>query len=66
MTNQTEPVVRRGLSEAEAEASRLRHGANLLSKQKRRGFLARFLANLNDPVIRILLFALVVKLIFLS
>lgn len=55
----------RGLTEAEAEESRKIHGQNVLPTVKRRSFLSRFLGNLGDPVIRILLFALFVNLIFL-
>ena len=54
----------RGLSEAEVIRSRKEHGANVLSQGKKRGFLSHFFSNLGDPVIRILLGALVVNLIF--
>ncbi len=54
-----------GLSEAEAERSRREHGENVLPRAKRRSFIRAFLANLGDPVIRILLGALCVNLIFL-
>ncbi len=55
----------RALTEEEAVRSRREHGANLLSKQKTKGFLRRFFENLNDPVIRILLAALAVNLLLL-
>lgn len=54
-----------GLTEAEVERSRREHGSNRLTKRKRKSFLRQFLSNLNDPVIRILLCALAVKLILL-
>ncbi len=54
-----------GLTREEAAASRRKHGANILSKQKRKGFFARFLTNLGDPVIRILLGALVLNLLMM-
>ncbi|MBQ7336173.1 MAG: calcium-translocating P-type ATPase, PMCA-type [Clostridia bacterium] len=54
---------RPGLSEQEAERSRREHGANVLSKQKRKSFLRQFFSNLNDPVIRILLGALIINLL---
>ena len=54
-----------GLTTEEALASRREHGANLLSPQKKRSFARRFLANLGDPVIKILLCALAVNLIFI-
>ncbi len=53
------------LTAAEAEASRKAHGSNTLSVKKRRSFLSRFIANLGDPVIRILLGALALNLLFL-
>ncbi len=55
----------KGLTEKEAEESRRIHGRNILPTVKRRSFLSRFFKNLGDPVIRILLFALFVNLIFL-
>ncbi len=56
---------RTGLSEAEAAESRRIHGENVLPKAKQRPFILAFLKNLGDPVIRILLGALVINLIFL-
>ena len=56
--------IARGLSAAEVLRSREEHGANILSQTKKRGFLAHFFSNLGDPVIRILLGALVVNLFF--
>ena len=55
---------RAGLSSSEAEASRREHGANVLSGRKTKTFIRRFFENLGDPVIRILLIALGVNLIF--
>ncbi len=54
-----------GLDEAAVEASRRTHGSNVITRQKGKSFLRRFLANLNDPVIRILLAALAVNLLLL-
>ena len=54
-----------GLTGAEVAASRREHGANILSPQKKRSFARRFLSNLGDPVIKILLCALAVNLIFM-
>ena len=56
----------KGLSEQEALASRAAHGANLLTKTRGKSIVRRFLSNLNDPVIRILLAALVINLFLLS
>ena len=53
-----------GLTEEEARASAEKNGRNIMSKQKKKGFLAHFFSNLNDPVIRILLIALGVNLLF--
>lgn len=54
----------RGLSSEEAEQSRKKHGANTLAEAKSKSFLRTFLENLGDPVIRILLGALIVNLFF--
>ncbi len=54
----------RGLTEAEVLASRDKHGANVLSGGETRGFWRLFWGNLGDPVIRILLCALGVNLLF--
>jgi calcium-translocating P-type ATPase len=54
----------RGLSTKEAEASRAKHGANTLAKAKSKSFMRTFFENLGDPVIRILLGALIVNLFF--
>ncbi len=54
-----------GLCEAEVRASREQYGGNRLTRQKPPGFAAQFLSNLNDPIIRILLGALVLNILFL-
>ena len=54
----------KGLSTAEAQASRELNGANVLKQRKSKSFITRFFENLGDPVIRILLVALAVDLIF--
>ncbi len=61
-TQQTD-TSRRGLSYAEAIRSREEHGANILTKQKKKSTLRIFLSNLGDPIIRILLGALALNLI---
>ncbi len=66
MNNTRTTVTRKeGLSEEEVQNSRREHGANRLTKQAGKSFFRRFLSNLNDPVIRILLVALAVKLLML-
>lgn len=56
---------RRGLSETEARASRETHGTNLMKKAKKKSFVRRFFENMKDPVIKILLCALAVNVIFM-
>ena len=53
-----------GLTAEEAERSWRENGKNILSKQKKKSFFSRFISNLNDPVIRILLGALVINIFF--
>lgn len=52
------------LTAAEVEAARKSHGSNTLSVKRGKSFGRRFLSNLGDPVIRILLGALAVNLVF--
>lgn len=52
------------LTPAEVAASRRRGGENRLSQKPRRGFWRQFFSNLGDPVIRILLCALGLNLLF--
>lgn len=54
-----------GLSAEEAAQSAAEHGENRLSGRKRKGLPARFLESFGDPIIRILLIALAVNVIFL-
>ena len=53
-----------GLSEDEVIASRARYGSNSLEKIKSRGLVGRFFENLSDPIIKILLIALALEVIF--
>jgi calcium-translocating P-type ATPase len=52
-----------GLREEEVAHSRRRMGENRLTRQRGRGFWSHFFANLNDPVIRILLVALLLNFV---
>ncbi len=52
------------LTAAEAEASRREHGSNRLSVKGQKSFFRQFVGNLGDPVIRILLGALVLNILF--
>lgn len=53
-----------GLSSEEVKRSRELHGDNSLRGEKKRGFFKRFFENLSDPIIRILLIALAIQVIF--
>lgn len=55
---------RYGLTSSEAESSRREHGRNVLSRKKQKSIISHFFSNLNDPVIRILLGALIVNVFF--
>ncbi len=57
-------IKNKGLTAKEVEASRQKYGSNALSQAKRKSFFARFLSNLADPIIKILLGALAVNVIF--
>ena len=52
------------LTNREAEESRREHGSNQLSVKRKKSFVRQFFENLGDPVIRILLGALVLNLLF--
>ena len=52
-----------GLSSADAALSKKLYGANTLTRKKKKGPVREFFANLSDPVIRILLFAMGINLI---
>ena len=54
-----------GLTAAEAERAARAGGTNELSRPQRTGFLRRFLAELGDPIIKILLLALGLNLLLL-
>ncbi len=56
---------RKGLTEAEVVASRAQHGANVITRGKRIGFWRKFASNLGDPVIKVLLTALALNLLFI-
>ena len=53
------------LTKDEVEASRRAGGTNELSVRRRKSFLRQFIGNLSDPVIRILLCALGLNLLFM-
>ena len=53
-----------GLTDEQVAASREKHGENILRAAKKKSFMRCFFENLGDPVIKILLAALVVNVIF--
>ena len=53
-----------GLSTRQAEESRKKHGSNVISKQKRQGFLSKLCMAFSDPIIKILCAALAVNILF--
>lgn len=65
INNGVEDTIRLGLSESEVTQSRKKHGDNKMTPKRRVSFMRRFFSNLSDPVIKILLGALVINLIFL-
>ena len=54
-----------GLNEKEVNDSREKHGANELCKKSAGSFWSKFVTNLSDPIIRILIFALVINIVFM-
>jgi len=54
-----------GLTEEQAETSRQLHGSNTFTKRKQAGFIRKFFTNLNDPIIRILIAAMLVNILFM-
>ena len=59
------PSVAHPLTEEEVRDSRRLHGDNRLTRRPRTGFARQFLSNFGDPIIKILLSALAVNVIFL-
>ncbi len=56
-------VICRGLTAAEAERSARLHGTNTISKRKKLSFLRRWLDGFSDPIIRILIGALILNVV---
>ena len=53
-----------GLTEQQVIESRNKYGKNALERIKTKGFFGKFFENLSDPIIKILLIALVIEVIF--
>lgn len=64
-TGKTTGSVTAGLTEEQVLASRRLHGANVLTKRKRKGFFRQYLSSFGDPIIKILLAALAINVLFL-
>ena len=54
-----------GLSDKEVIESRRKYGSNVLTHKKKNTFFSLLIESLNDPIIKILLIALVIKIVFL-
>lgn len=54
-----------GLTDEEVERNRRLYGNNTLAKAKKPSFMRHFISNLGDPIIKILLCALAVNLVFM-
>ncbi len=54
-----------GLTEAQVREARQRYGPNTLSRKKRKSFFRQFLSSFGDPIIKILLVALGINVLFL-
>lgn len=57
--------IHNGLTDEEVTASRQKHGENKLGTYKKRGFIKSFFSNLNDPIIKVLIVALFLNIIFM-
>ncbi len=57
--------ISKGLTSEEVRISEEKHGRNVISRKKRRSFIRQFISNLGDPIIRVLLFALFLNILFL-
>jgi len=53
----------RGLTDEQVASSRAEHGSNCIGQAKQSGFIRKFIGNLGDPIIRILLTVLVLNII---
>ncbi len=57
-------VKEKGLTLQEVKRSKEAYGDNSLIKEKTKGFVRKFFENLNDPIIKVLIFALIIEVIF--
>ena len=54
-----------GLTDDQVRASRKKYGSNILSRKKRKSFFQSLLSSFGDPIIKILLIALGINVLFL-
>ncbi len=54
-----------GLTDQEVVLSRKKHGSNALTQKKRHSFFRQYLSNFGDPIIKVLLLALGLNVLFL-
>lgn len=54
-----------GLCENEVKISRQKYGENIFTARKRKSFIKSFLSNLGDPIIKILIIALFINVLFM-
>lgn len=54
----------KGLSDSAVEASRAKNGSNRLKGRERKSFVKKLLANFSDPIVRVLLAALAINILF--
>ena len=54
-----------GLTDKEVDESRKKNGSNALTEIKSKGFMRLLIESLGDPIIKILLIALAIKIVFL-
>lgn len=57
--------IKNGLTDEEVLKSREKNGSNIITNKKKNTFLEMFISSLGDPIIRILIIALGIKLVFL-
>ncbi|MBQ7971479.1 MAG: cation-transporting P-type ATPase, partial [Clostridia bacterium] len=58
-------AIKIGLTDEQVRASRKKYGSNILSRKKRKSFFLSFLSSFGDPIIKILLVALGINVLFL-
>ena len=54
-----------GLSKKEVEINREKYGKNILTRMKKDSFIKKLFITFSDPIIKILLIALALKVVFL-